>query len=156
MTVARLAYVNLFARDIVALSGFYTALFGFAEIVAHRSPIYRCLDAGGLELGFNADAAFALLNLGDRRPAADGGAPALGAYITVEVDSAAAVDALAERCMQLGGAILKPPYLTYYNARQAVLADPEGNVFRINHRLAPRVAYDDLPAERRPVIPDNS
>jgi hypothetical protein len=27
---------------------------------------------------------------------------------------------------------VKPPYTTYYNWYQAVLLDPEGNVFRIN------------------------
>jgi predicted enzyme related to lactoylglutathione lyase len=40
--------------------------------------------------------------------------------------------------VELGGAILKSPYDTYYSARQAVLADPEGNVFRVNHRVTPR------------------
>ena len=64
---ARIAYVNIFARDIVALSGFYARLFGFAEIEAHRSPIYRCLDAGGVELGFNAPEAYGLLGIADRK-----------------------------------------------------------------------------------------
>jgi len=32
-----------------------------------------------------------------------------------------------------------------------VLADPEGNVFRLNHRIGPRTPYDDLPPEKRPV-----
>lgn len=150
MTAARLAYVNLFARDIVALSGFYAALFGFAEIVGHRSPIYRCLDANGAELGFNAADAYALLNLESRRPDDRGPLP-LGVYFTLELDSAAAVDRVAEDCVRRGGAVLKAPYLTYYNARQAVLADPEGNVFRINHRIAARTPYDDLPPERRPL-----
>ena len=31
--------------------------------------------------------------------------------------------------------VVKPPYVTYYNWYQAVLLDPEGNVFRINHML---------------------
>jgi hypothetical protein len=35
----RLVYVNLFARDIERLSAYYLALFGFAEIVAHRAPV---------------------------------------------------------------------------------------------------------------------
>ena len=65
---ARVAYVNVLARDNVALSLFYQRLFGFPEIESHRSPIYRCLDAGGMELGFNADEAYDLLGIGDRRP----------------------------------------------------------------------------------------
>ncbi len=150
MAKARLAYVNLFARDIAAQSAFYSRLFGFAEIEAHRSPIYRCLDANGAELGFNAPEAYGLLALDARRPQGEGPAP-LGAYFTIEVDSADAVDRIAAECRQLGGAVLKEPYLTYYNARQAVLADPEGNVFRVNHRIGHRTAYDDLPPESRPV-----
>lgn len=133
----RLAYVNLFARDIEALSGFYVALFGFSEIIGHRSPIYRCLDAGGIELGFNAGKAYELLELTRRRPSGEGEAP-VTAYFTYEAPSAAAVDALVARARELGAALVKAPYTTYYNAHQAVLADPEGNVFRINHRMGPR------------------
>jgi predicted enzyme related to lactoylglutathione lyase len=132
---ARLAYVNLFATDIDALSSFYAALFGFPEIASHRSPIYRCLDAGGLEFGFNAQDAYDLLGLGDRKPQSD---KPVSAYFTFEVASASEVNRLASRATELGADILKPPYDTYYNARQAVLADPEGNVFRINHRIGPR------------------
>lgn len=133
----RLAYVNLFARDIEALSGFYMALFGFAEIVGHRSPIYRCIDAGGMELGFNAGKAYELLELTRRQPVTS---PApVTAYFTFEASSAEAVDALAQRAAALGGAIVKPAYTTYYNAHQVVLTDPEHNVFRINHRMGARV-----------------
>ena len=136
-SAVRLAYVNLFARDIEALSGFYVALFGFAEIVGHRSPIYRCIDAGGIELGFNAVKAYELLELASRQPVT---APApVTAYFTFEAGSAAAVDALASRAVALGGAIVKPAYTTYYNAHQVVLTDPEQNVFRVNHRMGARV-----------------
>ena len=141
----RLAYVNLFSQDPERLSSFYAALFGFPEIAGHRSPIYRCLDAGGLELGFNAEQAYELLGLGDRKPQA--GKP-VSAYFTFEVASSAAVDALASRATELGGAIIKPPYDTYYNARQSVLTDPEGNVFRVNHRVGPRKPASEV--ERPP------
>jgi predicted enzyme related to lactoylglutathione lyase len=151
MATARLAYVNLFARDIVALSAFYADLFGFNEIVAHRSPIYRCLDAQGAELGFNAAEAYALLNLETRRPPAVSTPLPLGAYFTIEMDAADAVDRVAERCLTLGGTVLKAPYLTYYNARQAVLADPEENVFRVNHRIGVRTPYEALPPGQWPV-----
>lgn len=136
MAAARVAYVNLFARDIVSLTAFYADLFGFPEITGSRSPIYRCLDAGGIELGFNAGDAYDLLSLADRRPLYGDMPMPLGCYFTLEVDGEAAVDELADRCASLGGRICKPPYVTYYSARQAVLADPEGNIFRVNHRLA--------------------
>ncbi len=134
---ARLAYVNLFARDIERLSGFYLTLFGFTEIVGHRSPIYRCIDAGGIELGFNASKAYELLDLSRRQP--EGPVSPVTAYFTFEVASVELVDQLAARAVELGGAIVKPPYSTYYNAHQVVLADPEHNVFRINHRIGARV-----------------
>ena len=123
----RLAYLNILARDIAALSGFYARLFGYREIESHRSPIYRCLDAGGIEFGFNADKAYDLLDIADRKPEARG---SVQVYFTFEVSSPDAVGALAQACAAAGGRIVKPPYDTYYNARQAVLEDPEGNVFR--------------------------
>ena len=132
---ARVAYVNVLARDNVALSLFYQRLFGFPEIESHRSPIYRCLDAGGMELCFNADEAYDLLGIGDRRPS---GASPVRVYFTLEVGAPEAVDAAAARAVVEGGGVIKPPYTTYYNARQAVLEDPEGNVFRVNHRMGPR------------------
>jgi predicted enzyme related to lactoylglutathione lyase len=138
---ARLAYVNILAVDIVALSEFYARVFGFPEIEAHRSPIYRCLDAGAVELGFNAPQAYDLLAIGNRRPT--GPAP-VKAYLTMEVSSPAAVDACVAAATGHGGRVLKAPYTTYYNAIQAVLEDPEGNVFRVNHRMGPRKPADEV------------
>ncbi len=37
--------------------------------------------------------------------------------------------------VEAGATLIKPPYTTYYNWYQAVLMDPEGNVFRINHMM---------------------
>jgi catechol 2,3-dioxygenase-like lactoylglutathione lyase family enzyme len=136
---ARLAYVNILAADIEALSGFYARLLGFSEIESHRSPIYRCLDARGMELGFNADQAYDLLHIADRRPQGRGG---VQVYLTFEVESPDEVGALAQACVGAGGRIVKEPYDTYYNARQAVLEDPEGNVFRLNCRKGPRMPAD--------------
>ena len=45
------------------------------------------------------------------------------------------MDAAASKAAGLGGRIVKEPYLTYYNAWQAVLEDVEQNVFRANHKL---------------------
>lgn len=34
--------------------------------------------------------------------------------------------------------------MSYYNAWQAVLEDPEANVFRVNHRMGPRTPVDQF------------
>lgn len=148
--VARLAYANIFARDIDALSQFYASVFGFAEIQGHASPIYRCLDAGGVELGFNAYQAYELLGLATRKPTEAGN---VNVYLTFEASSAAEIDQIAATAVALGGKVIKPPYDTYYNARQAVPEDPEGHVFRINYRVGPRVPAPDVanpPWQARP------
>lgn len=138
---ARLAYANILAEDIEALSRFYIDLFGFPEIESHRSPIYRCLDAGGVELGFNAPLARELLNLDDTAQSRN---IATSVYLTYETSDLAEIDTLAGRAVELGGRIVKEPYDTYYNARQSVLADPEGNVFRLNYRKGARTPAADV------------
>jgi predicted enzyme related to lactoylglutathione lyase len=122
--------VNLFCADPVALSGFYQALLGLPENAAARSPIYRALRLGSAELGFNKTDAYALLGLADRVP----GDAGIRAYATFVVAEEAEIDALAARVTALGGRIIKAPYRTYYQAWQVVAEDPEGNVFRLNHR----------------------
>ncbi|GAA5234263.1 bleomycin resistance protein [Verticiella sediminum] len=125
----KLANLNLFAQDIAALCAFYQALFGFRELAERRTGIYRCLDAGGVELGFNATTAYPLLALADRQR--DNARPAVTAYPTFLADTPAEVDAHAARCASLGGRVVKAPYRTHYQAHQVVLADPEHNIFRI-------------------------
>ena len=135
---ARLAYVNILARDMEGLAAFYAGVFGFSEIEGHRSPIYRCLDAGGVELGFNAAIAYDLLHLAHRKPPTTGDAMPVSAYITFELDSVETIEAIMRAAVARGARLLKEPYDTYYNARQCVLEDPEGNVFRLNFRKGPR------------------
>lgn len=143
--IARLAYVNILARDMEALAGFYASVLGLREIEGHRSPIYRCLDAGGVELGFNATLAYELLNLNDRMPfSGDRREAPIAAYFTFELDSAEAIDATIRMAVAHGARVVKEPYDTYYNARQCVLEDPEGNVFRLNHRKGPRTPAQDV------------
>ena len=139
---ARLAYANIFAEDIDALSQFYAELLGFPRMEERSSPIYRCLDCGGgLELGFNAPLAYELLGVAGRKPAHD---RKVSVYLTFEAGSADDVDGIADKAVALGGVIVKKPYDTYYNARQTVLEDPEGNVFRVNHRKGPRLPADQV------------
>lgn len=122
-----LSYVNVFARDIVALSGFYAELFGFEEIQAIRSPIFRGLDTGRSCIGFNAPEAYDLLGLGEFA-----GSTGSKFLLNIDVASQAEVERLVPLAVARGAKLIKAPYLTYYNWFQAVLLDPEGNVFRIN------------------------
>ncbi|MCU0761378.1 MAG: VOC family protein, partial [Steroidobacteraceae bacterium] len=118
--------VNVLSVDIDRQLAFYQGLFGFAEIERSRSPIYRALDTGESELGFNAPAARDLLSLPPAGPA-----PGVDVFATFVLDGPGAVDAAAARAVELGGLQLKPPFRTYYGQWQAVLADPEGHVFRV-------------------------
>ena len=127
--MSTLAYINVFARDIEALSGFYAALFGFAEIKASRSPIFRGLDTGACKLGFSAPDAYDLLGLSDMREAS--GAKTV---LTFDLDSDNDVERRVTVATGLGARLIKAPCRTYYGWYQAVLLDPEQNVFRINHK----------------------
>jgi len=126
-----ISYVNLFARDIDALARFYRQVFGFAEIEAVRSPIFRAVDAGGCRIGFNAPAAYGLLDMEDQ--AACTGTKSM---ITIEVGSQAEVDHRVAAAESEGAETIKPAYRTAYGSYQAVLFDPEGHVVRINAALA--------------------
>jgi predicted enzyme related to lactoylglutathione lyase len=130
MTAPICVDVNLFCADPERLMAFYRDLLSLPENQAARSPIYRALRLGSAELGFNKTDAYALLNLAERVPGDRG----VRAYATFVTGDAAEIDALAARLVELGGKIVKPPYRTYYGAWQAVAEDPEGNVFRLNHR----------------------
>ena len=125
-----LSYVNVFARDIVALSGFYQRVFGFTEIESIRSPIFRGLDTGKSSLGFNAHEAYDLLQLSEL--AETSGAKFL---LNIDVDSMADVDRMVPIAVEAGATLVKVPYETYYHWYQSVLLDPEGNVFRINFMM---------------------
>lgn len=128
--MAHLSYVNVFARDVVALSGFYQHVFGFAEIEAIRSPIFRGLDTGRSSLGFNALDAYELLHLSEFSDTRG-----VKFLLNIDVDSREDVDRRVPVAVAAGATLVKPPYETYYHWYQAVLLDPEGNVFRINHML---------------------
>ena len=128
--MSHLSYVNIFANDIVALSGFYRDLFGFREIPEIESPIFRGLDTGKSCIGFNAPDAYGLLKLSDQ--ADTKGCKFL---LNIDVDSKDEVDVYVPKALEMGATLIKEPYETYYNWYQAVLLDPEGNVFRINYMM---------------------
>jgi len=125
-----LSYVNIFAKDIVKLSGFYRDVFGFQEIPAIRSPIFVGLRTGPTCLGFNAQDAYDLLNLSDyAKPTG------VKFLLNFDVDSQADVDRMTPLAVNRGARLIKEPYRTYYDWYQSVLLDPEENVFRINKML---------------------
>lgn len=128
--MAHLSYVNVFARDVVALSGFYQQVFGFPEIEAIRSPIFRGLDTGRSSLGFNALDAYELLHLSEFSDTRG-----VKFLLNIDVDNREEVDRQVPVALAAGATLVKAPYETYYHWYQAVLLDPEGNVFRINYML---------------------
>ena len=128
--MAHLSYVNIFARDVVALSGFYMQVFGFREIEAIRSPIFRGIDTGKSALGFNALDAYELLKLSDHADT-----KGIKFLLNIDVDAKEEVDRMVPVALAAGATLIKEPYVTYYNWYQAVLLDPEGNVFRINFMM---------------------
>lgn len=125
-------FFNLFCKDIDSQMTFYKELLNLPELEQKRSPIYRALDAGSSELGFNAQDAYALLGLTDRQPSSATLSPPLVGYATFMLESAQDVDMATQKAVTLMGSVLKAPYKTYYNEWQAVLCDPEENVFRIS------------------------
>ena len=124
-------YFSLFCNDIEAQLAFYLALLRMPEAAAQRSPIYRCIQASSFEFGFHAAPAYALLGVADRMPPRGQISP-VTSYATFMLGSCAEVDELTEKATTLGGRIIKAPYPTYYGQWQAVLADPENNVFRFS------------------------
>lgn len=131
-------WFNLMSRDIDAQFRFYCTVFGLPEAEAARSPIYRALETEDFQLGFNdGRAAYGLLGLDGRQsPDTTGPRPTV-AYATFMLATPSAVDEAAQAVRAHGGQVLKGPFATYYGQWQAVLADPEDNVFRI--------AADSLP-----------
>ena len=136
-------WFNLFCHDPQAQCDFYAALLGWPEALASRSPIYRAVQEDGVQIGFNARRAYALLGLADREPL-ELPAP-VTAYATFMLASPAAVDAAAAFAMLHGGTVVKPPYATYYGQWQTVLSDPEGHVFRASCAALPAGAVPATP-----------
>jgi uncharacterized glyoxalase superfamily protein PhnB len=125
-----LSYVNVFARDVEALARFYIEVFDFAEITEIRTPIFRGVRTGKSAIGFNAHEAYALLQLDD-----EADTRGVKFLLNIEVDHPADVDRLVPLAVTKGASLIKEPNKTYYNWYQAVLRDPEGNIFRINKVL---------------------
>jgi catechol 2,3-dioxygenase-like lactoylglutathione lyase family enzyme len=122
-----LSLASIVSDDIVGLSTFYAEVFDLAEVEELRSDIFRGLDLAGVTLGFSTPVVYELLKIEPWREA-----KGTKQYLTFEAEDDAGVDRLVARAVERGAQLLHEPYETYYGAWQAVLADPDGNVFRIN------------------------
>lgn len=128
MTGISISFASYIAEDIEALSAFYAEVFDLSEVTELRSEIFRGLDMGGLTLGFSAPVVYEMLSI-------EKWADATGTrqYLTFEVGSDVEVVQRTTAAVGHGASLQHEPYETYYGTYQSVLADPEGNVFRINH-----------------------
>ena len=128
MTRVSLSIASHIATDIEALSSFYATVFDLPEVEELRSDIFVGLDLDGVTLGFSAPVVYEMLGIEDwANPSGT------AEYLTFEVSSEAEVTERTDAAVALGARLLHEPYETYYGAFQSVLADPENNVFRINH-----------------------
>jgi uncharacterized glyoxalase superfamily protein PhnB len=123
-----ISLASFISADFVALFEFYSTTFDLPEVVQLRSEIFRGADASGVTIGFSAPVVYEMLNIqewADPKGTAQ--------YLTFECESDVHVTAATENAVANGARLLHDPYETYYGAYQSVLADPDGNVFRINH-----------------------
>lgn len=127
MTVS-ISLASYISEDFVALFEFYSSTFDLPEVVELHSDIFRGADVNGLTLGFSAPVVYEMLHIEEwANPTGT------SQYLTFELESDDAVTAATDRAVTNGARLLHDPYETYYGAWQSVLADPDGNVFRINH-----------------------
>lgn len=145
MTPTRVSFASVIATDMVDLAAYYSGLFGLREVETLRSQLFRGLLAGDVVLGFSHTDAAPLLEL---PPGKDGPGQQ---FLTFEVGSPEDVVEMTRRAVDEGGALIQAPHVTYYGAHQSVVADPEGNLFRINH-----LAVDEVDAGTGPGSSDPS
>jgi predicted enzyme related to lactoylglutathione lyase len=132
---AVLNWVNVFVDNLDDLPAFYAGVFGLREVQAMRNDVFRGFTAGGTGLGFLAPDVYALLHLDELRDS-----QGAGFLLNFEAGSPEDVERLIAAATAAGAVLVKEPYETGYGWYQAVLTDPEGNVFRINHILRPLAA----------------
>lgn len=133
-------YFSLFCSDIEAQLAFYLALLRMPEAARSRSPIYRCIQASSFEFGFHATPAYALLGVADRAPGLATNSTQISpvtSYATFMLGSCREVNEMTRKATALGGRVIKAPYPTYYGQWQAVLVDPENNMFRLSFQGLP-------------------
>lgn len=124
----RVSLASFISADFVQLFEFYSATFDLPEVEELHSDIFRGADVSGTIIGFSDPVVYEMLNIQEWAEP-----KGTTQYLTFECDSDEAVIATTDRAVAGGARLLHEPYETYYGAFQSVLADPDGNVFRINH-----------------------
>lgn len=123
-----ISLASFISADFVRLFDFYSKTFDLPEVEDLRSEIFRGADASGVIIGFSAPVVYEMLNIQDwANP------KGTTQYLTFECESDQHVADATQRAVANGARLLHDPYETYYGAYQSVLADPDGNVFRINY-----------------------
>ncbi|MEV0070852.1 MULTISPECIES: VOC family protein [unclassified Amycolatopsis] len=123
-----LNWVNVFAKNLEDLPRFYAELFGLSEVEQMRNNVFRGFSTGASGLGFLSPEVYDLLHLEPLRET-----QGAGFLLNFETGSHDEVHLLIDSAVAAGATLVKEPYETSYGWYQAVLTDPEGNVFRINH-----------------------
>jgi uncharacterized glyoxalase superfamily protein PhnB len=121
----KLTYINFLARDVAALATFYVAGLGLEEVLASRDERYREVSAGGCMIGIATESVRPYINLPEE--------PAIGtrSLLSFDVGTVAAVAPAIEQAVAAGAELVRPAIDTPYGQHQAVLRDPEGNIFRL-------------------------
>jgi catechol 2,3-dioxygenase-like lactoylglutathione lyase family enzyme len=121
-----LSYLTFLARDVAALAGFYVEGLGLEEVRESRDERYREVRGGGCMIGFAPQGVRGSINLPEIEPAGT------RAIVTFDVGAVAAVAAWTARAIEHGAALVREGADTPFGQHQALLSDPEGNVFRLS------------------------
>ena len=120
-----LAYVTFLARDVAALAQFYVDGLGLEEVLESRDHRYCEVRGGGCMIGFATETVRPFVNLPEIE------AVGTRSILTFAVGSVAQVAVMAEQAVAHGAALVREGQDTFFGQHQAVLSDPEGNVFRL-------------------------
>ena len=126
MVQVNLTYVTFLAADVAGLAQFYIDALGLEEVLSSRDHRYREVQAGGTMIGFATQAVRPSINLPEVAPSGT------RSVLTFGVGLAAAVPGAVDKALAAGATLIRAGQDTVFGQFQAVLADPEGNVFRLS------------------------
>jgi uncharacterized glyoxalase superfamily protein PhnB len=121
-----LAYVTFLARDVAGLAQFYVDGLGLEEALESRDHRYREVYGGGCMIGFATETVRPFVNLPEIEPVG------MRSIITFDVGTVANVASVGEQAIAHGATLVRAGQDTFFGQHQAVLSDPEGNVFRLS------------------------
>ena len=117
--------VNLYTRDLTAALAFYGGQLGFEE--TFRAPTAETPDHVELRLG-EVTLAVSTVEAAERVHGIIAGPGAHGFQLVVWTDD---VDAAYDALVAAGAPVVTPPHDTGNDNRNAVVADPDGNLVEI-------------------------